>query len=129
MTARRHPRSHAGRGAQPAMTRTGSLGSHRLRRCTDLLYIPFSALLIDDRHFVSCGELSRSRYFLAREPPIDGHRDVACVAASGNRDIRYRGESDRAAEAGERNPRCEVAVQGRLVAARVRLEKGWQLAR
>src|SRR5690348_3116441 len=100
------------------MARTGSWGSRRLRRCTDLLYIPFSALLIDDRHIVSCGELRRSRFVLARKPPIDGYRNVACRAADGDRDARYRAESDGTAESGERDPRREVAVQGRLVAAR-----------
>src|SRR5215831_17265774 len=109
------------------MARTRSWGSHRLRRCTDFLYIPFPALLIDDRHFVSCGELCRSLFVLARKPPVDGHGDVACCPAGGNRDARYRGESDGAAESGERDPRREVAVQGRLVAARVRLEEGRQL--
>src|SRR5262245_11180826 len=111
------------------MTRTGSLGSHRLRRCTDLLYIPFTALLIDYRHIVSCGELRRTRFVLARKPPVDGHRDVACRASRRDRDARYRAEGDRATESGERDPRRQVSVQGRLVAARVRLEEGRQLTR
>src|ERR1700678_1909170 len=47
------------RTARPTMTRTRPLGSHRLRRCTDVLYIPSSAVPVDDRHVVGYGE-SRS---------------------------------------------------------------------
>src|SRR5579875_1421852 len=111
------------------MTRARSLGSHRLRRCTDLLYIPSSACLVDNRHVVSLGKLRHTLTDLARKHPVNSHRDVACRATARNGDVRDRTENDCAVESVKRSPRCEETIQRRLVATRVRLEECRQLTR
>src|SRR6266567_4476586 len=111
------------------MTRTKSLGSHRLRRCTDVLYIPSSALPVDDRHVISCGESRRTQSDLPWERPVHGDRDVARGAAMRNIEGRDRAEADRSAESGERGTRLDVPAKHRPVAAGVGLEEVRQLAR
>src|ERR1022692_2111472 len=102
------PRAPARRETWPTMTRTRSWGSHRLRRCTDVLYIPSSALSVDDRHVISCAESRRTKSDLPGEHPVHGYRDVACAAALGNVDGRDRAEADRTAKSRERDTRQHV---------------------
>src|SRR5215469_13235547 len=109
------------------MTRTRSLGSHRLRRCTDLLYIPSSALLVDHRHVVSLDKGGDTCPDLLWKHPVDGDRYVACRAAVWHGDARDRVVIDHSAEPGQRDARREVTVQHCLVATRVRLEERRQL--
>src|SRR5882757_5295159 len=88
----------ADREARPTVTRTWSLGSHRLRRCTDVLYIPSCALLVDDRHVVSCRESRRPRSDLAGKGPVHGDRDVACRPALRNLERGDAAKADRTAK-------------------------------
>src|SRR6516165_9971257 len=110
------------------MTRTKSLGSHRLRRCTDLFYIPSSALLVDHRHVVTLHKGGDTRPDLPWKCPVDGDRYVACRAAVRHGDARDRTVIDRSAEPGQCDARREVTVQHCLIATRVRLEERRQLA-
>src|SRR6516165_8507677 len=109
------------------MTRTKSLGSHRLRRCTDLFYIPSSALLVDHRHVVSLDKGGDTRPDLPWEYPVDGDRYVACRAAVRDGEARDRAVIDSSAEPGQCDARREVTVQHCLIAARIGLEERRQL--
>src|ERR1700756_981264 len=112
------------------MTRTWwSLGSHRKRRCTDVLYIPFFTLLVDDRHVVSCHEARCSRPGLLGKRPVHGHRDVACRPALRNLERSDAAKADRTAKSADRGPRREVPGKCRLVTAGERLEEARKLAR
>jgi hypothetical protein len=65
------------RAVQPTMTRSRSLRTHRLRRCTDVLYIPSCALPVDDRHVTSCRESRHTAPDLPGSHQSGGHRSVA----------------------------------------------------
>src|SRR6185437_15685 len=111
------------------MTRTWSWGSHRLRRCTDVLYIPSSALLVDDRHIIGCAQAWCTRADLARNGPVDAYGDVARGPARRNLQRGNAVKADRAAQPAQRGSRYQVPAERRLVAARERLEEARQLAR
>jgi hypothetical protein len=100
------------------MTRTRSLGSHRQRRCTDVLYIPSSALLVDDRHVTTCRQ---SRRHPVSDPPgsdqAHSHRDVACRPALRNQKQGGAVSADRTAKPGDRRSGCEIPASHRLATA------------
>jgi hypothetical protein len=98
------------------MTRTRSLGSHRQRRCTDVLCIPFSALLVDDRHVTTCRVSRHPGSDLAWSGRAHSHRDVPCRPASR---ILRRGDAFSAghtAAPADHRSRCEIPPGRRLAA-------------
>jgi hypothetical protein len=83
------------REVRPTMARSKSLRTHRLRRCTDVLYIPSCALPVDDRHVTSCRESRHTAPDLLGRHLPGGHRSVAprpaLSEAPARRPARHRG--------------------------------------
>jgi hypothetical protein len=99
------------------MTRTRSLGSHRLRGCTDVLCIPSSALLGYDRHVTTCRQSRYPGSDLPGRGQTRGQREVACRPTLRNLKRSDEVSADRTAKLADHRSRCETPAGHRLATA------------